>query len=156
MSLHLANTMLNPQELLSQKGFEASRSACSSLLSPRPDSGASAVFLCIGNTVKLCQKLSTPPSHHNQAAPLIPTSMTLCLAVGWRECQCFQNLSCSVGIFSLSKTIITTLCNTVRISCISVHSRLILGALIALSIQCIHALAKGSLVSLLVFYSWGH
>lgn len=38
--------------------------------------------------------------------------MTLCLAVGCRECQCFQNFSCSVGIFSLSNTIITTLCNT--------------------------------------------
>lgn len=80
--------------------------------------------------------------------------MTLCLAVGWRECQCFQNLSCSVGIFSLSKTIITTLCNTARISHVSIHSRLMLGALIALSIPCIHALAKGSLLSLLMFYSW--
>ena len=36
--------------------------------------------------------------------------MTRCLAVGCRECQCFQNLSCSTGTFSLSKTTITTLC----------------------------------------------
>lgn len=39
-----------------------------------------------------------------------PTSMTRCLAVGCRECQCFQNRSCSTGTFSLSKTTITTLC----------------------------------------------
>lgn len=41
---------------------------------------------------------------------LSPTSMTRCLAVGCRECQCFQNRSCSTGTFSLSKTTITTLC----------------------------------------------
>lgn len=41
---------------------------------------------------------------------LSPTSMTRCLAVGCRECQCFQNRSCSAGTLSLSKTTITTLC----------------------------------------------
>ena len=41
---------------------------------------------------------------------LSPTSMTRCLAVGCRECQCFQKRSCSTGPFSLSKTTITTLC----------------------------------------------
>lgn len=39
-----------------------------------------------------------------------PTSMTLCLAVGCRECQCLQKRNCSTGTLSLSNTTITTLC----------------------------------------------
>lgn len=41
---------------------------------------------------------------------LSPTSMTRCLAVGCRECQCLQKRSCSTGTLSLSNTTITTLC----------------------------------------------